>query len=207
MKSFLSNNGIKSRGKKQDLINTILNNFSEEKISSAFTKKFYQATDIGEKIISENDHIIYFHKKAFNVPIDVVQREHKKYPSLNKYELAIKIFDKEGAASLQFPGIYRCTLYSKSLVYHDIKNSEMELNLLFQVCYLDLFALTDNADIDKNTDFLAPLIVAEIINNDYYNKCSKDELKDFYITSVNELPIKYGKYNSSFEIVYKLIKD
>lgn len=191
LKGFLKAHSIPVTGKKQELINRIIDNCNEKDILSTFSARVLKITQNGQNIIDENDCIIYFHQRSnyFNISIDYVFEMHKKFMNMSKYELAINIFKKECATHLlnRNYGLYRNSIFCISLIYKDMQNYINELEILLQVCYLDL--------VDQHP-FLAPGIISAINENENYRLCAPKELYDIYLRSVNKLPAELKKFRN-----------
>lgn len=62
LREIAKEHNIQVKGKKEDIINTLKNNLSEEQIKELNLKPLIQATDLGNKIIECNPHIVYMDK-------------------------------------------------------------------------------------------------------------------------------------------------
>ncbi len=64
LKSVLKKYDLKVSGKKEDLIERLWENLSEEELKEAFPKKLLSVTDKGFEFIEENRHVFYFDKAS-----------------------------------------------------------------------------------------------------------------------------------------------
>lgn len=194
IKEFLKKYGLPISGKKQDLIDRIVDNCPETKIIQAFPNKVFKLTPTGQMIIDSYECIIYFHKRSnyFNTPIDFVKRLHEQNPNLTTFELAMHIFESECNKHLSEKnyGLYRNSLYCLSLVYKDMNDLHNELCKLMQICYIDICGFSNGGQESIKHSFLAPGILNSIKYSEYYNNIPKQELYTFYVQSINDLPFK-----------------
>ena len=120
---------------------------------------------------------------------------HNKMSDLSKYDLGIHIFNIEAEKYLldKNYGSYRNALYHKSIIYHSIQDNKKELELLLQICYIDLSGFSNTSIINKNLAFLTPAIISAIKTNDYFNIIDREEFDNLLITSINKLPFNFDK--------------
>lgn len=61
LKNLLKSKGINATGKKQELLNNIIENITEEELSSMFSLRKYRITKLGKKVIENHPEIIKKH--------------------------------------------------------------------------------------------------------------------------------------------------
>ena len=64
IKTVLKEHGLKVSGKKDELIERLGENLSEEELKQIFPKKVLSVTDKGLKFIEKNKHVFYYDKKT-----------------------------------------------------------------------------------------------------------------------------------------------
>ena len=194
IKHYTALKGLSSSGKKIDLINRILDHSPENEIVDFFKNKTFQSTPQGVQIVLDNEHIVYFHqrKNYFNIPIKYVYKKHCQSPQLSKYELAIHIMDIEAEKHLNNKcyGLYRNTLYCKSIIYKDAEDLLSQLCFLFKVCYIDRCGFSNLGIEDNTINRLNKNLINEIKLNPYINSNTQIDIWEIYTKSINELPIK-----------------
>lgn len=102
----------------------------------------YSATDKGRNIIENNQHLIYCHKyrNLFDFSLEDIDSEKKAHPELSKYDLAIRLVEKNKLNNLksQAYGRYRNDFYIQSEIYSHSGDFKHSIYNLLKVCYLDL---------------------------------------------------------------------
>lgn len=140
LKDIIIKNNLKVKGKKDDLIETILQNIPN--YQKYLTEKYYLLTDKGLSIIQLNDHLIYWHtyRNIFDFSLDEIDLEKQKYPNCSKYDLALKITDRHQNKNLNSKsyGLYRNNIFIKSEILGHMGEIQEQIKTLLQVCYLDL---------------------------------------------------------------------
>ena len=62
LKDVLKDNRLKLSGKKAELVQRLLDEVSEEKLNTIFTKRTYDLTDAGNEVLKEEEYIPYIHR-------------------------------------------------------------------------------------------------------------------------------------------------
>lgn len=185
LKEILRSNNLKLVGKKQDLINRIIDNNIDVE-----TKPIYKLTEKGENIISQND--FYFKAKKYGVSTNDFQKYN--FNEVEKY-LDIKIKEAWGENWLT-------VRYSYLMLYKLNKNPKDKLNVLI----IDISGLSDGNVLDTpELLFLSDLTLQEIDDilkkyDEYIENSIYDELSFKYLTKeeIKELlEKKYTEYKDS----------
>jgi len=165
LKILLSEHSLPTSGKKDNLVNTILSNVPENSIFERFPDRYFEVTPFGQILISQNEHILYVHKNGkLEISIDRIDALKKQYPNLNKYELCHMELLKRQKETIQARnyGLYRNALYQESLIRKDSGDKKAEIELLLEVCYLDLSGCGNNNTFEPKLAFLAPGIITAL---------------------------------------------
>lgn len=209
LKEVLKKYNLKVSGKKSQLVERIIKEIPEEDCKRIFNKSYYQLTEKAHELLKDNQHIIYAHKRRnyLNISIYEVDSMKKKMPDKNMYEIFLIILNNQlkGYSKNKDWGLYRCILYNKSLIYHDMGEYEKELKLLCEVCYRDLSGLGNSGIIDSlEISTLAPAVVDNLIEAKENLNLSDNQLKNFYFDSISSinLPFHYFTNELTWEILY-----
>lgn len=62
LKHFLRDNNLKLSGKKDELVERLIDEVSYDKLSSTFTKYTYELTSTGLEVLNDEDYIPYIHR-------------------------------------------------------------------------------------------------------------------------------------------------
>lgn len=152
LKEILKSNNLKITGKKDLLIERILNEIPLESKQSIPLIEMYTLSKKAKEILDKNKHIRYFNKVS---PTDIsIYQYHdfmKENHELEPFEGLIKclenVSDKHVASNDW--GLYRNTLHEISNVYSKEGNTSEALKYIILVCYLDINGLTNNFNLDS----------------------------------------------------------
>jgi len=208
LKDFLKDRGLKTTGKKDDLIARIVTECPESEVFNYFNHSFFQHTDKATEILEPNDYLMFFHQHRNDLGISIPEAFHIKTanPKFDKYRIALRVLNsrlKQHKRKKNW-GLYRNDIFGMSIVYHDKKDYLKELSLLFEVCYWDLSGYCNNGIIDSNLAFLAPGIVDRIKTLIKNLNIIEPNLKDIYIEAVSKVEINH---RLSFVDTYTILKE
>ena len=170
LKGLLKENGLKQSGKKDDLINRLLENVPEEKLSFVFEKIPYVQTSLGKEIIEKYEWVIYIHKNLRGV-IDIWKFAEMmaEYPTQD-YKENIWRYIEEKSKNLKennMYGLYRNNIYKMSEIAFNDEDYHKGFDLLCTVTAYDLSCLGNN------------------FTNDIFMICSSSDL--YYACDPNSL--------------------
>ena len=190
-KEFLSAKGMKATGKKQELIDRILENFEAGEIDEAFPRKILKVTDAGKAAIDSNDYVLYFNKNvsSFSIPLPLAEAAYIEDPQLDKYAMALKMLVDRADYNLKNRdyGLYRNDLLAQAIVYHDAGDLNTELELLFQVCFIDYYGYDNGGTQSKSDAMFAPAVLWRVKHSPVYESLGEGA-EEFYFQSVRKLP-------------------
>lgn len=188
LQAFLADKGLKKSGTKQTLIRRIVDNTPENEFREHFSKTFFQATDKGTTEIQNSEHIIYAHqhRNDLAISIDEIEKAHQLSPEISPGNLALVILDSNAERiSENSPlGALRNSLYIRSAVLHKLGRLDEQLDMLFQVCILDM------SQDDPQLNFLAPGIVHDIHSIISVQSMSLDSATEAFCAAAQEVERK-----------------
>lgn len=135
IRKLLKDKGEKAGGKKADLIQRVLQSYSTSELESAEIPKRFVLTETGEKVVSENDALLYYFESfgATNILMpDQIISAQKAYPEESALGILIKLFKERGASEndtgkKRAITSYLCRLYK--LNHDDELAKEVELEV------------------------------------------------------------------------------
>ncbi|GHS86896.1 hypothetical protein FACS189487_01990 [Campylobacterota bacterium] len=187
LKDVLKQNGLKVSGKKEELIERLLNELPREKTESLFSDRPLQPTEVGSKAIADEDYVIYAHKNSGQLEgLDIWSLNRLVYtpPRLPLSDKIWGYFNERAEKlikELNYIGFVWCRITMARFAIDD-KRFEDALELLSEAAVWDLSGLKDLALEIKNakgiTDtkgaffyqtepilFKLPAIIAESMND------------------------------------------
>jgi hypothetical protein len=203
LKTILSDNNLKTSGKKSELIQRIIDEIPPDIINEKFPRRVYQLTGLGKEEISKEEYVIYIHSHS---------KENLGIWSLNKmvydgshtpYRDKIWAYlDRRGNEHLknQNFGLYRNCRYSMYdfLIEEDKINEALQM--LAEVVFYDLCGADNNyspetSDISAEYFFpyenssvtIAPRVIVDISKCQEILKYSDKELKNALLVRIREL--------------------
>lgn len=208
LKDFLKDRGLKTNGKKDDLIARIITECPESEAINYFNHSCYQHTDKAAEILSQNDYLMFFHQHRNYLEISISEAFHIKTanPRLDKYRIGLQILNsrlKKHKRKKNW-GLYRNDIFGMSIISRDQKDYLKELASLFEICYWDLSGYGNNGIIDSNLSSLAPGIVCRIKTLIENLNLNETDLRDMYIESVSKIEISH---RLSFVDTYNILKE
>lgn len=150
LKQVLKNNGLKVSGKKNDIIQRILDNVSQEKLNVLFPIKPYKRTQNGEILLKKYEWIPYIHKHSID-DLDIWNlTEMMQTPPYRNYRDEIwGYLNKTGMKYLkkgQF-GLYRNTRLIMSEFLMEEHKEDRAFKFLCEVVTYDLSGLFNGFDL------------------------------------------------------------
>ncbi len=189
LKLFAKQNNIKVTGKKDNIINTILKSTSESILNSHFNCSYFLITDVGKKIIKENEYIIITHKYKEYIDVSIYDAEQikQKYDGLSDYEIIARAINEK--VNCTPDGRYRNYLFGKSVLEEEFGNMEAAIKYKLSVCFFDSSDITKTFIVDNS--YFSKTILLQIKKLFNENRdVIKSELRDLYFKSISELPFE-----------------
>lgn len=212
IKDVLRNHNLKVSGKKNELVERIKTNLTEEEIKNEFLGSYYILTEQGMKLVTNNDHIIYYHKSK-NLREISLGKYHELLKDASddnlKYDVAIQLLDENALIERQKGnwGLYRNSLSSIAKVYEDKNEDQLALDYYIKVCILDLSGLSNGNRYTPQLIFLAPgisTIVTKLIKKLEFDDGT---IKNRYYACFKDLNLPKNKFTKeeSFNMLIKEI--
>jgi len=208
LKEVLKKHNLKVSGKKQELIERLITNVSEEELKTAFPDSYYILNDKGKSIVQENEHIIYYHKSQYlrnEISLDKYHNLLKdKTDDGVKYDIALELLKNNAMQNRDNGdwGLYRNSLLSKARVYEDKQDNQSALELYLTICHIDLSGLSNGNAYMPSTLFLAPGIISLVIELISKLELDKEALKEKYFYCVEELKLPKTRFSKEQSLEY-----
>lgn len=206
LKSILRSHNLKVSGKKQILIERILNELNKEQLNSIELIEVYKINDKAKEILANNEHILFFHNNPMEISIYEAHDFKNKNPQYSPIEIArhlIGIKSERHIANGDW-GLYRNSRFSLAEIETQAQNLEGALVLLFEVCYLGLSGMGNNFNPDfidiyekhffpyeESLNTLAPGIVNLIKKLKVKLNLSDLELGQAFLTSMEKYQVPF----------------
>lgn len=150
LKDILKENKLKVSGKKEVLINRLIEELEKDELNDIFIRRNYEITDLGREILKENEHIIYIHRNSIeNLDIfllnELVKDGSTGYPYRDVIWGYLNNRSTKHIREGKF-GLYRnCRLAMSDFVREENK-SNTAFALLVEVIRYDLSGLSNGFD-------------------------------------------------------------
>lgn len=206
LKGILRKYNLKVSGKKQVLIERILEELNDEQLNSIELIEVYKINDKAQEILNTNDHILFFHNYSMEISIYEAHDFKNKNPHYSPVEIArhlIGIKSERHVTNGDW-GLYRSSRLSLAEIEMKNQNLEKALVLIFEVCYLDLSGLWNNFNLDylyiyeqnffpyeNSTQKIAPGVVNYIKRLKVKLGLSDTDLKQMYLKSMDKYQLPF----------------
>lgn len=198
LKAMLSKIGEKTTGKKDDLINRILNVYSLDDLEQELTIRNYALTEKGKEELKQNEYVLYLHRHHYMSVWDMNNRLYRNNPSHLKYrDIIWGYFNEQSEMYFQnFDfGLYRNTRLSMHDFLIEEKKFKTALELLIEVISFDLSGLGNK---DKPISMQEHQLLRE-------TRCKSRLTNLFKTNDKNEITLPSGIIHY-FEYLYKELK-
>ena len=208
LKEVLKKHNLKVSGKKQELIERLVTNVSEEELKAAFPDLYYILNDKGKSIVQENEHIIYYHKSQHlknEISLDKYHNLLKdKIDDSAKYDIALELLKNNAMQNRDNGdwGLYRNSLLSKARVYEDKQDNQSALELYLTICHIDLSGLSNGNAYMPRTLILAPGIIGLVTKLTSKLELDKETLKEKYLYYAEELKLPKTRFSKEQSLEY-----
>jgi SAP domain-containing protein len=147
LKDVLRDNRLKVSGKKAELVERLLEEVSEEKLNTIFTKRTYDLTDAGNEILKKEDYIPYIHRHGIE-DLDIWSLSEKvknRKPGLSFRDVIWGYLNKRSMIHIQNAdfGLYRNCRFSMSKFVKEEGKLDNAFSLLSEVIRYDLSGLSN----------------------------------------------------------------
>ncbi|RJX22810.1 MAG: DNA-binding protein [Desulforudis sp.] len=207
IKDELKNRGLKTSGKKAELVKRLLEEAPHEELSVRFAKRTYQLTDLGKQALDEESYVPYIHRHQFedldiwslnkivHTPPYMPWRD-KIWGYLNKRSI-------KHAKAGDF-GLYRNCRYQMHLFLMEEKRIKDALAMLAEVVFYDLSGLDNGYDprfMDISAKYFfpykesnattAPGVISAIMKCKEELGFTDEELKEALLDRMNKLSVPF----------------
>lgn len=207
LKSFLAGHALPVSGRKAALIQRILENSTEEDIDAAFHEEYFALTPAGKSLVNDNSHLIYFHQHRahFGLSLELADSIKRAHPDYSEYDIALFALEKDGMHHHRNKdwGLWRNTLYNRAVVYQERGEYARELELLLQVCYIDIRGYGNGDTLYPHIAMFAPAITGRIAHICDNEQIDKEKLNSLFHSTVDKLDIAQKIYiDESFDSLW-----
>ncbi|WP_088188027.1 MULTISPECIES: SAP domain-containing protein [unclassified Desulfosporosinus] len=203
LKDELKKYGLKVSGKKDELVQRLMAEVSQEELNSRFTKRTYQLTELGKQALAEEGYVPYIHRHTLE-DLDIwslnkIMHEPPHMPYRDKIWGYLNRRSMEHFASGNF-GLYRNCRHHMHNFLMEEKKIKDALGMLSEVVFYDLSGLGNNYDpqyldifakhffpYKDSTVTMAPGITSAVIHCQKELSLTDDELKTAMLDRMNRL--------------------
>lgn len=211
LKDILRENELKVSGKKEILINRLLDEVDKEKLNNIFNRRTYEITELGEEILKSNEHIPYIHSRFIeNLDIFSLNELVKdKKPGYSYKDVIWGYLNKRSIELISEGkfGLYRnCRLTMYDFLIERNKDNK-SFYLLLEVIRYDLSGLSNNFDLkflnmyresffpyESSIIKIAPGIIQRIIEYKNSKGLLDQELKNEIIERGRDIKLPYSVF-------------
>ena len=213
IKEILKEHDLPVSGKKDDLIERLGENISEEELKKAFPKKVLSISDKGLEFIDKNRYVLYY-DKASQVRTHIEVEEYDNvfeekdnwsdediYSTLSQY-LVKREDDLVGKKDW---GAYRYNFMILARVYKDMGDDYNLLDMDFRLFIAGINSFSDYSNKSQPAyAYIGKTYSDELISLLHSLGLSIDELKDKFFTSYDELKYPDLRISKDESLVYLL---
>ncbi len=203
LKEELKKYGLKVSGKKDELVQRLMAEVSQEELNSRFTKRTYQLTELGKQELAEEGYVPYIHRHTLE-DLDIwsltkLIHEQPYMPYRDKIWGYLNRRSMEHFAAGNF-GLYRNCRHHMYNFRMEEKKIRDALGMLSEVVFYDLSGLGNNYDpqyldifaehffpYKDSTVTMAPGITSAVIHCQKELSLTDDELKTAMLDRMNRL--------------------
>lgn len=203
LKEELKKHGLKVSGKKDELVQRLISEVSDEELNFRFPKRTYQLTELGKQALEEEGYVPYIHRHALE-DLDIwslnrIIHEPPYMPYRDKIWGYRNKRSMEHFAARNF-GLYRNCRYHMSTFLMEENKIKDALGMLSEVVFYDLSGLGNGYDpqfldiyaqnffpYKDSTVTMAPGITSAVIHCQKELNLSDEELKATMLDRINRL--------------------
>jgi len=208
LKDVLKDNRLKVSGKKAELVQRLLDEVSEEKLNTIFTKRTYDLTDAGNEILKKEDYIPYIHRHGIE-DLDIWSLSEKfknRKPGLSFRDVIWGYLNERSMIHIKNSdfGLYRNCRFSMSEFVKEEGKLDNAFALLSEVIRYDLSGLSNGFSMQfmdiyadgyfpyKNSIVtMAPGITSRVVDYQEKKGLSDDELKSKLLEEMNRIQLPF----------------
>lgn len=203
LKEVLRDYEIKVTGKKEELVQRILDTIDVEELNERFPRRTYCLTDIGEETLEKEKYVPYIHRHFFNdIDIWLLNQLVNTGPDMSYQNKILEYLNMRSIEYLSHEdyGLYRNCRYDMYVVLRDGCRWNEVLPILSEIVFLDLSGVGNgchseflNLFIDSYFPYknsllkLAPVVISAIAACQKEIGYSDNELRIFMIETMKKL--------------------
>lgn len=173
IKDLLTKVNQKTTGKKAELVERVLDSYSNEVLENMFTVRYYELTDTGKAELAENEYVPYLHRHDYMNVWEMNYYLHYENPShLGYRDIIWREFNKQSMEHFQnweF-GLYRNTRLNMHSFLIEEKKYKSALHHLLEVVAFDLSGLGNGEKHLKQNPFLKDKLVEFKMVNFFFDE-------------------------------------
>lgn len=203
IKGELKKYGLKVSGKKDELVQRLVNEVTHEELAISFPKRTYQMTDLGKRELDEQGYVPYIHRHSLeNLDVwslNAIVHEPPYMPYRDKIWGYLNKRSLEHITARNY-GLYRNCRYHMHLFLNEESRYADALGMLAEVIFYDLSGLNNGYDpkylyifaehffpYKESTVTTAPGIIGAIMQCQDNLNLSDEEVKAFMIERMKRL--------------------
>jgi DNA-binding PadR family transcriptional regulator len=214
LKELLRLKSLKVSGKKEELINRLIENVSRNELEKHFSKKYYALTEKGSKYVSENEYAVFYHKYQ-NLSDEVTLKgfENAVMSSDDKpyYNIAIELLTKALVKRRKEKdwGLFRNVYLNMAGIHEWFDQDDLFIIKSIMVCVIDLSGLSNNNTYTPDFIFLAPGVINPL--SDKIKKCeiSDESIRGIIVDNIDalDLPKSFFSRDELIEMIMLALID
>ena len=213
IKNVLKEHGLKVSGKKDELIERLGENLSEEELKQIFPKKVLSVTDKGLEFIEKNKHVFYYDKTPDlknNLDLDSYDAIFDDVEDLNDEKIYRLIIDyllkrEDDLVNNNEWVKYKDNFIALGSVYKDLGDDYKLLDMYFKLFIAGINNFSKNSNqFDPTYCYIDKTYSNELINLLQTLSLDIDELKLKFNESYNDLKCPILKISNEESFVYLL---
>lgn len=147
LKAILAKYGLSTRGKKEELIQRVIDEISSEKLKELFPNRFYIRTDKGEAELREEEYVPYIHRHSIqNLDIWSLNRLVNDSPDDAYKDVIWQYLNQQSIEFFKAKkyGSFRGCRCSMAEILGEEGRTVEELEMLAEIAFYDLSGAKDN---------------------------------------------------------------
>ena len=192
LKEILKSNSLTITGKKEDLIQRIVDNLPDSSYGKYVQGEFYILTEIGEKYVDEHSDLVLLNKhRNWMISYNEYQKEAK--PGRSFYDVCWAIFNQRVLTSNMATA--RTAYYNMYEILVEEKKYEYAVETLLRVLYIDMCGT-----LGDGMSFIAPGLIDDLKKyKKYYKPDVIDKIYDW------KVPHRYCRKEVFIQIIESVI--
>ena len=189
LKEVLKKYNLKVSGRKQELIDRLKENLTQEELCAEFNKHSYIVTEEGLKLINENPQVTLYQKYFLHHNLREYEMYYQENKTDNMEEFSINYLIKEGEKNIEkcdWFCYYWQSLREIAYLYFDYKKFALSLNYFMQLFICELSFWKDNYySIEYGTP-LSEQYIEKLLETVEIVKLDLNELKNQFYDCYNK---------------------